>query len=304
MLNKNNFYLDINNLIFNYKNISIADFCVFIENNQINSKSTIIITFFLILKSNRNFWSLLHNTLDFNITPEDYFLQLQLLKTFNSLLNEFSSSLDKSLLDSGLDFNNTMIEQVFFDLSLLSNLDKVLFYSKKTNIKNIMLVVSPINKFNLIKNRITKQQQKQLFLACVNHFRTSSTFILNDLFKMHILLFKKNIILKYLNIFSQCDSHIQTHVLTVLLSTPTKQAFKTGTQLSYSHFSNELLIDFFNNLYNENCELFFLFSSGFISNPQQHKPFIISYLLKKNNFIHLNDRLQVKNKATPKIIKI
>lgn len=304
MLNTKNFYVDLNNLIFNYQNVSIADFSLFIDNNIINCKNTIVITFFLVLKSNRNFYHLVLDKLDFNIQPEDYLLQLQLLKTFQNFQTEFSNNLNTSLLESGLDFNNSSIQQVFFDLCLLFDGDNILFYTKTTNVHNIILSSVPMDKFNLIKKNITKKQKKQLFIACVNHFRNNSIFILNDLFKIDPRLFSQKFILNHLNIFSQLNNEIKTYIINFLFSLPANQAFKTGTQLAYTQFSDEILIDFFNNLYLKNSELFFLFSSGFISNPQQHKPFIISYLIKKNNFIRLNKRLTIKDTSKNKTIKI
>lgn len=304
MLSKDNFYIDINNLIFNYKNISIADFSLFILNNKIDSKNTILLLFFLILKNNSNFWNLSVDKLEFTIRKEDYILQLQLLKNFNNLQSDFSNNLEGSLITSGLCFKDNSIEQVFFDLSILSNLNNVLFLNNKIHIHNIIVALNPFDKYNLIKKSITKKQQKQLFVSSLSNFRTSSIFIINDLFLQNPSLFSKNIMIKYLNIFSQCNSTIHNLVFKFLLTSSLKSAFKLGTKLSYTRFSDTILIEFFDRLYINNSEVFFLISSGFISNSQQIKSFAIDYLIKKINFIKLNDRLKIKKTHEPKVIKI
>lgn len=296
--------LNIHNLVFKYSEISLADFSLFLSKNKIDSSNSIILVYFLILKNNINFWNISREILNFNISKEDYLLQLQIIKTFNHLDSIFSQYFENSIVISHLDFTNKNIQQVFFDLSVFSCINNIFFFNNQTNIYSVILSPSPIDKFNLIKDNLSIKQRKIIFLSCIHNFRVSSIFILNTLFDNHSVLFKRKFIFPYLNIFSQCNSKIKTHVFQLLLNISKNSAFKTGVQLSYTHFTHEELIDFFNQLALRNILLFFICSSGFISNPQGHKEETIHYLIKKMDYIYFSKKFKSLDDIKNKIQKI
>lgn len=296
--------LNIHNLVFKYSEISLADFSLFLSQNKINSSNSIVLVYFLILKNNINFWNISRELLDFNISKEDYLLQLQIIKSFNSFDVIFSQFFENSIIISQLAFTDIHIQQVFFDLSVLSNMNNIYFFNKKINIHSIILSSSPIDKFNLIKDKLSPKQRKIIFLSCIHNFRFSSIFILNTLFDKNSNFFIKKFIVPYLNIFSQCNSKIKTHIFQLLLNTSKNSAFKTGVQLSYSNFTHEELIDFFNQLALKNMTLFFILASGFISNPQGHKEETIYYLIKKIDYIYFSKKFKSLDTMKNKIQKI
>lgn len=296
--------LNIHNLVFKYSEISLADFSLFLSQNKIDSSNTIVLVYFLVLKNNINFWNISRELLTFTISKEDYLLQLQIIKTFNHLDSIFSQYFENSTIISQLDFTNNNIQQVFFDLSVFSCLNTIFFFNNQRNVHSIILSPFPIDKFNLVKDNLSIKQRKIIFLASINHFRVSSIFILNTLFDNNSVFFKRKFIFPYLNIFSQCNSKIKTHVFQLLLNISKNSAFKTGVQLSYTHFTHEELIDFFNQLALRNMSLFFICSSGFISNPQGHKEETIHYLIKKMDYIYFSQKFKSLDDTKDKIQKI
>ena len=83
-----------------------------------------------------------------------------------------------------------------------------------------------------------------------------------------------------------------------------KDCFKLGANLSFSSFNSDDLKDFFNDLFLFDENIFYLLSSGFISNPKQNFPDIIEFLKKKNHFNLISKTLKSNHYASSKQLKI
>lgn len=305
MIKNNNILLDINDLVFQYKDISLADFSLFLSRNICSEKNTLLLLYFLILKNNSFFWKQAYDKIQSDISITNYILQLNILKTYPSLDFIISENLKNSILISNLDFTDFNIQQIFFDFSVIftHSLD-ILFFHKKTNIESIICSSFPMDKYNCIKPKMTLSQKKMLLTASLKNFRISSLLILNDLFLNNPKLFTKNILYNYLNIFSQCSLSIKEHTFNFLKSSPKKDCFKLGTNLSYTSFDYDFLISLFNSLEKFNEPSFLIMACGLITNPQNNKKDVSHYLIKKIAYNELSKKLGNAKLIKGKINKI
>lgn len=301
----NQLFLDINTLVFKYKDVSILDFSQMISSTQLEENHTLPLLYFLILKNNASFWQIVKDKIEFNISTGNYIIQMHVLKNFKELEPIFSQNIENSLIISHLNFELPNIKQIFFDFSVLfSTSEKVFFLNKKTDVSSVLWGSNPIEKYNLIKNKLTYKQKKQVFNSSIQYFRVSSVFILNDLFTHQPKFFNKKITFNYLSIFSQCDNAVKQHTLDSLLSINKFLAFKAGINLTYSFFDYQKLIEFFELLSQVNVINFHIMACGFISNPQQLQSHISNYLIKKLSFIGFQNKFSKSPLYIDKIKKI
>lgn len=303
--NINPLFLDINSLVFKHNEVSLNDFSLFISKYHITENDTIPLLYFLILKNNLNFFYLIKDKISYDFSFSSYSLQLIILKTYNSFESIFSNNLNNSSLISSLIDSSSAVKQILFDFSVLfDDSDSLLFFNKKVNIQKIILGKSPIKKYNLLKSKMTLKQKKQLLLSCLNEFRVSSFFIVNDLFYENPNLFNKLIILKNMNFWAQCNKNIQQHFFNTLINIDNNKIFISGLKLSYTNFDYDFFISFFEKLYVKNSELFSIMACGFISNPQNHNSEVSNYLIKKKSFESLSNKLINKSQIKTILIKI
>lgn len=300
-----NLFLDINTLVFKYKEVNLFDFIKLINSTKLEQNHTLPLLYFLILKNNVSFWSIVKDKLEFNISNGNYVIQIHVLKNFKELDSIFSQNLENSLLISGLNFNLPNIKQIFFDFSILFNYShNILFLERETDVSSVLWGQSPIEKYHFLVKSLTYKQKKQIFNSCIQYFRVSSVFILNELFLVKPRLFSSKILLNYISIFSQCNNNVQSHMLNFLLNTNKSNSFKIGVNLSYSHFNYDFLIDFFEQFSQLNYDNFSIMACGFISNPQQLRADVCLYLIRKLAFIDMNLKIQKKSFYKDKVKKI
>lgn len=299
--------MDLTLFIHQFKDIDIINFSLFLkkfkEQENINSKYNLFLLFFLILKNNESFYSLVTD-LNFQFDM-NYKSSINMLKSLNlpvEIVNLFFSNIQyfqKQAL-----FKNDKIKQVLFDIStLFSHHDfERFFYNKVNSVKFILHGKEPVSSYENLLSLFSYKQKKEIFEECIFNFRVSSIFILNDLFLKQPRLFSKKYLLSYMNIFSQCN--FREKIFYYIESENKKSLFKLGCNLSFTTFSFIELKTFFDDLYVKNELMFYLVSSGFISNPRNNFPEVIEYLKKKIHFHSLEKKICSSHKKTVKQLKI
>lgn len=295
--------MELTSFIYKFNEVDFLSFSYFIHNyKNDDSKSNILLLFFLILKNDNIFYSKI-NEIPF-VFDVDYKLSLLVLKSLNlppDIYNVFFKNI-KEFKNNSL--YKDSIKQVLFDISVLFSMhdDEIFFFGKNLNVHSVLYSKDCFNSYLNLFPFFNYYQKRQIFIEAISNFRVSSILIFNHLYLNHASLFSKKFLLSNISIFSQCN--FKDILFTYIKKSPKKDLFKLGANLSFSSFSSDDLKNFFNDLFLFNEQYFYLTSSGFISNPKQNFPDIIDFLRKKNHFNFLSKKLKTNNKESSKQLKI
>lgn len=303
--NINTLSMDLTLFIHQYKTVDFLSFSKFIqkfnEDKNHDNSLNILLLFFLILKNDNLFYSQVKN-ITF-IFDKSYKLGLIVLKSLN-ISNDIQSDFFNNVIKFTKTkfFETTNFKQFLFDISVLFSEHQYesLFFDKKLSVMSILHSKNCIESYKNLS--FSYNQKRELFNESILTFRVSSIFILDDLYVNHSHFFTNKKMITYMNIFSQCN--FKNDIFEILKKSSNKLAFKLGANLSFTSFSNEELIDFFDELFLFDQFVFYLMSSGFISNPKQNFPEVTNFLKKKIYYHSLLNRLKSTHDNKSKKLKI